>query len=152
MNYFPMFADLRGRPVLVVGGGTVAERKIQSLLDAGATVLLAARELTENLQTWAEEGRICRIAESFSDGLIRQAVLVIAATDDEELNRRVADAAERGNKLVNVVDRQELCSFIVPAVIDRSPVQIAVSSGGTSPVLARRSAFKSNNWCRSISA
>ena len=69
MNYFPMFADLRGRPVLVVGGGTVAERKIQSLLDAGAKVLLAARELTENLQTWAEEGRICRIAESFSDGL-----------------------------------------------------------------------------------
>jgi len=129
MNYFPMFADLRGRPVLVVGGGTVAERKIQSLLDAGAKVLLAARELTENLQTWAEEGRICRIAESFSDGLIRQAVLVIAATDDEELNRRVADAAERGNKLVNVVDRQELCSFIVPAVIDRSPIQIAVSSG-----------------------
>ena len=54
MNYFPMFADLRGRPVLVVGGGTVAERKIQSLLDAGAKVLLAARELTENLQTWAE--------------------------------------------------------------------------------------------------
>lgn len=138
MNYFPMFADLRGRPVLVVGGGTVAERKIQSLLDAGAKVLLAARELTENLQTWAEEGRICRIAESFSDGLIRQAVLVIAATDDEELNRQVADAAERGNKLVNVVDRQELCSFIVPAVIDRSPIQIAVSSGGTSPVLARQ--------------
>ena len=89
MNYFPMFADLHGRPVLVVGGGTVAERKIQSLLDAGAKVLLAARELTENLQTWAEEGRICRIAESFSDGLIRQAVLIIAATDDEELNRRV---------------------------------------------------------------
>ena len=138
MNYFPLFADLRGRPVLVVGGGTVAERKIRSLMDAGAEVLVAAHRLCRQVAEWTDEKKIRRIAETFTDNLIDEAVLIIAATDDEDLNLQVAQAAKAAKKLVNVVDRQELCSFIVPAVIDRSPIQIAVSSGGSSPVLARQ--------------
>ncbi|MDO4878584.1 MAG: siroheme synthase CysG [Neisseria sp.] len=138
MTYFPLFADLRGRPVLVVGGGAVAERKIQSLLDAGAEILVAAHRLCAQVAEWVQAEKIRHIAASFSDELINEAVLIIAATNNENLNKQVAQAAQAAKKLVNVVDRQELCSFIVPAVIDRSPIQIAVSSGGTSPVLARQ--------------
>lgn len=138
MNTFPLFAHLENEPVLVVGGGTVAERKIQSLLAARAHVLVVAARLNATLSEWQEAGRIQWLSEQFSDGQVTEAVLVIAATDDEALNRQVSAAAKAAKKLVNVVDQLELCSFTVPAVIDRSPVQIAVSSGGASPVLARR--------------
>ncbi|WP_274570752.1 siroheme synthase CysG [Neisseria leonii] len=138
MNYFPLFADLRGEPVLVVGGGTVAERKIAPLLEAGASVRVVARKLNSQVRAWADEGRLNWVANEFADGMVHDVLLVIAATDDETLNRHVSQAAKAAKRLVNVVDRQELCTFITPAVIDRSPLQIAVSSNGTSPVLSRR--------------
>ena len=138
MNHFPIFADLHHQPVLVVGGGMVAERKIRSLLDAGADVLLVAQKLNAQVRQWADSGRITLLGTDFDAAYVHEAVLVIAATNNEALNQAVSAAARAAKKLVNVVDRLDLCTFTMPAVIDRSPIQIAISSGGTSPVLARR--------------
>ena len=139
MHYFPLFADLRGRRVLVVGGGEVAERKVRLLCSAGAQVELVAHELTPWLakQAAAGEGGMRYRAREFNPAQLDGAVLAIAATDDRPLNARVAAAARERNLLANVVDDAELSSFIVPAIVDRSPVVIAVSTGGAAPVLAR---------------
>ena len=139
MRYFPLFADLRDRRVLVVGGGVVAERKVRLLREAGACVTLAAREMTPWLagQAAMAAGPVRHVAFEFDEAQLDDVVLVVAATDDKALNTRVARAAAARNRLVNVVDDAELSSFIVPAIVDRSPVVIAVSSGGAAPVLAR---------------
>jgi uroporphyrin-III C-methyltransferase/precorrin-2 dehydrogenase/sirohydrochlorin ferrochelatase len=146
VRYFPLFADLRGRRVLVVGGGEVAERKVRLLLEAGARVAIVARELTNWLaaQTGTHDGDrghvrrdVAHLAADFADSHLDEVVLVVAATDDRVLNARVADAAAARNVLANIVDDVELSSFIVPAIVDRSPLVIAVSTGGAAPVLAR---------------
>ena len=138
MTHFPIFANLYQQPVLVIGGGKIAERKIHALLTAGADILVVAQQLNEQLIIWENDNKIQWLAQEFRDECVNEAVLVIAATNNFALNKRVSQAAQAAKKLVNVVDKQELCSFIVPAVIDRSPVQIAVSSGGASPVMARQ--------------
>ncbi len=138
MQTFPLFANLTGRPVLVIGGGTVAERKAHALLDAGAQVHLAAPELTPQLKLWAEQGKIILRGQQFEASWLDEVFLVVAATDDAVVNQAVSDAAQARKKLVNVVDNPELCSYIVPSIIDRSPVQIAISSNGTAPVLIRQ--------------
>ncbi|MFV9474315.1 siroheme synthase CysG [Advenella sp. RU8] len=136
-SYYPIFADLNNRPALVVGGGHVAARKIASLLKAGAQVRVAAQVLCEEVTQWVKEGRISHIADTFQPGQLNDVFLVIGATDNAELNRQIASEANQRQKLVNIVDTQELCSFILPSVIDRAPIQIAISSQGTSPVLIR---------------
>lgn len=138
MDYFPLFMDLRGQPVLLVGAGNVAERKARMLLGAGAAVRVVARDLNPQIQAWHREGRVTWLAETWDEGALAEVRLVIAATPDRALNREVHAAAERARIPVNVVDDTALCRFITPAVIDRSPVQVAISTGGTSPVLARR--------------
>ncbi|WP_304163863.1 siroheme synthase CysG [Lonsdalea britannica] len=137
MNYLPVFADLRQRPVLVVGGGEVAMRKITLLLRAGAEVRVAARELCAPLDALQQDGKVAWIAREFSPEQLDPVFLVIAATDDAKLNEAVSEAADRRQKLVNVVDDQPKCSFIFPSLIDRSPLMVAISSSGTAPVLAR---------------
>lgn len=137
MNYFPIFANLAGRPVLVVGGGSVAARKISLLLDAGAQVRVVANQLNAELSALAAENKILWLAEEFRAEHIRTVFLIIAASSDQALNRRVFHLAESCQKPVNVVDDRDHCSFIFPSVIDRNPVQIAVSSSGSAPVLAR---------------
>ena len=139
MRYFPLFADLRERNVLVVGGGEVAERKVRLLREASAHVHVVARTLTPWLVEQAADSAesITHLAAEYSDEQLDDVVFVIAATDDRGLNARVAAAARTRNVLANVVDDAELSSFIVPAIVDRSPVVIAISSGGTAPVLAR---------------
>lgn len=137
MNYFPIFANLAGRPVLVVGGGAVAARKISLLLKAGAEVRVAAKHLNAELSALAAENKILWLAEEFRAEHIRTVFLIIAASSDQALNRRVFHLAESCQKPVNVVDDRDHCSFIFPSVIDRNPVQIAVSSSGSAPVLAR---------------
>jgi uroporphyrin-III C-methyltransferase/precorrin-2 dehydrogenase/sirohydrochlorin ferrochelatase len=134
-----LFADLRGRRVLVVGGGDVAERKVRMLLDTGARVAIVAGELTPWLEKRARaaDGGLTHRGTHFADTQLDDVVLAVAATDDRELNARVAAAAAARNRLANVVDDAELSSFIVPAIVDRSPVVIAVSTGGVAPVLAR---------------
>jgi len=152
LRYFPLFADLRGRRVLLVGGGEVAERKARLLLAAGARVEIVAHELVApDLATWITsahsfplpagdgrvEGAVTWLAREFDESQLEGATLVVAATSDGDLNERVAVAARARHVLVNVVDDAARSSFIVPAIVDRSPLVIAISSGGVAPVLAR---------------
>lgn len=138
MALFPMFVDLRGRRVLVIGGGEVAGRKVQALLHAGARVCVHAREWSPLLAGLLAQGQLERIDGDFDPAWIDEAWLIVAATDDDALNRRVAEAAGQRRRWVNVVDDATLSSYQVPAVVDRSPLQIAISSAGAAPVLARR--------------
>jgi uroporphyrin-III C-methyltransferase/precorrin-2 dehydrogenase/sirohydrochlorin ferrochelatase len=136
MRYFPLFADLRGRRVLVVGGGEVAERKVRLLLDAGAEVQVVSPELSPWLA--AREGEsVTWAATQFDASQLAGAALVVAATNDAAVNALVSEAARAANVFANVVDDAERSSVIVPAIVDRSPLVIAISSGGVAPVLAR---------------
>ncbi|WP_126536344.1 siroheme synthase CysG [Aerosticca soli] len=137
MKLYPLFADLSNRAVLVVGGGAVAERKVAALLGAQAQVTVNAPQLTPQLARWATQGRITHRADAFQAQWLERVWLVVAATDDRELNRLVANLAELQRIFVNVVDDAELSSFHVPAVVDRAPLTIAISSGGDAPMLAR---------------
>lgn len=137
MKYLPIFVDLQQRPVLVVGGGHVALRKIEALLKVGARVKIVAEQLHPTLQQWQQQQQVEWLAPHFSTEQLQAVYLVIAATDDNALNHQVFLAAEAQQRLVNVVDDQPHCSYIFPSIIDRSPIQIAISSGGTAPVLAR---------------
>ncbi|WP_019463621.1 siroheme synthase CysG [Dyella japonica] len=137
MKLYPLFADLSGRQVLVVGGGVVGERKAAVLLEAGARVAVGAPDLTPALLGWVQAGRMQWLRGSFEDAWLDDAWLVVAATSDKVLNARVAALAETRRVFVNVVDDAEQSSFHVPAVIDRAPVTIAISSGGHAPMLAR---------------
>ena len=138
MSHYPLFANLKNRPVLLAGAGKVAERKAESLLSAGARVRVVAETLNPQFQQWADEGKIVWLGGLFEEVMLDEVYFVIAATDDGVFNRRVFEAAERRAKLCNTVDTADLCSFIVPAVVDRGPLKIAISSGGTAPVLARK--------------
>lgn len=137
MRFFPVFLNLKGRRCLVAGGGEVAANKLQRLLEAEAEATVVAPEATVEIAALEEQGRISRRAREFIPEDLAGCALVIAATDDEQTNRRVAEAATARNIPVNVVDNPQLCSFIMPSVVDRPPVQVAVSTGGAAPVLAR---------------
>ncbi|MCK7593746.1 siroheme synthase CysG [Pseudomarimonas salicorniae] len=135
---FPLFARLRGRPVLVVGGGVVAARKISPLIAAGARVRVVARALGEHVEALVSEARLEWIGREYEPGQLDEAWLVVVATSDRTLNARVAADAEARRLWANVVDDIELSSFQSPAVVDRAPLQVAISSGGAAPVLARQ--------------
>ena len=137
MDMLPIFLDMQGRSCLVVGGGATASRKVGNLLRAGAAITLVSPVLCESLARKAEAGELRHLARAFEPDDIRGQRLVIAATDDREVNRRIAQLAGEADIPVNVVDDPEACTFVLPSIVDRSPVTIAVSSGKTSPVLAR---------------
>lgn len=137
MKYFPVFFDLNDKPCLVVGGGDVAARKASLLYRAGAKITVVSPELCESLQGRLASGEIIHVARRFEASDLSAVALIVAATDDQAVNRQISELAKARCLPVNVVDQPELCSFIVPSIIDRSPVQIAVSTGGASPVLAR---------------
>jgi uroporphyrin-III C-methyltransferase/precorrin-2 dehydrogenase/sirohydrochlorin ferrochelatase len=137
MDYLPIFIAIRNKPCIVVGGGEVAARKVSLLRQAGADVLVVAPQLAETLAQQAAKGDVRHRAREFAADDLDGAHLVIAATDNEDVNRKVALAAEARRIPVNVVDSPALCSFVMPAIIDRSPLVMAVSSGGAAPVLAR---------------
>jgi uroporphyrin-III C-methyltransferase/precorrin-2 dehydrogenase/sirohydrochlorin ferrochelatase len=138
MKLFPLFADLNQRRVLVVGGGMVAARKAQALLEAGAQVLVGAPRLGQELARLAESGQVTYIEGEFTPDWLDEVWLVVAATDDRAVNARVSEAASARRMLANVVDDPELSSFQVPSIVDRSPLIVAISSSGVAPVLARR--------------
>ncbi len=137
MNLYPLFANLRGKRVLVVGGGSVAERKVTALRKSGADIEVGAPHISRQLAAWVATGSIRNRQAEYVDDWLDGVWLVIAATRDRALNRQIAAAAERRRVFVNVVDDAELSSFQVPAVVDRSPLMIAVSTAGAAPVLAR---------------
>ncbi len=137
MDYLPIFLDLKGKPCALIGGGEVAARKVRLLLKAGARVIVHAPELGETLTGLVRDGKIEHRKTAFEPSLLDNCVLAIAATDDKAVNCAVYEAAKSRRIPVNVVDQPELCTFIMPSIIDRSPVIAAVSTGGASPVLAR---------------
>jgi len=134
MNFLPIFIDVKGRLCLVVGGGDVAQRKVSVLLEAGAAVKAVAPEFSG---AFAGLHAVECVTERFQPGHLDGAVLVIAATDDSAVNQEVSRQARARNIPVNVVDNPDLCTFIMPSILDRSPLLVAFSSGGASPVLAR---------------
>ena len=141
MDFFPIFLNLKGKKCLVVGGGEVAVRKVSILLQSGAKVAVVSPELCEGLKKLEIEYFPERFTESRLEGM----TLVIAATDDRQVNMQVSVAAKERNIPVNVVDNPDLCSFVMPSILDRSPLVVAFSTGGASPVLARllRARFES---------
>ncbi|MCB1868455.1 MAG: uroporphyrinogen-III C-methyltransferase [Gammaproteobacteria bacterium] len=137
MDFLPLFLNIKNKSCLVVGGGEVAARKVNLLRKAGGNVTVVAPELCPGLLKLSAASEIIHHARQFEQVDLSGAVLVIAATDNAGINQMVSEQAERLNIPVNVVDQPKLCSFIVPSIIDRSPVIAAVSTGGASPVLAR---------------
>ena len=122
----------------MVGGGKVAERKVKNLLAYGAQVVVISPEVTPLLEEWSRQGKIELLARGFQEGDLEGAFLVVAATNAPEVQKAVANEAERRGIPCNVVDQPELSSFIVPSVIKRGRLQIAVSTSGASPAVARR--------------
>lgn len=135
---FPLFADLDGREVLVVGGGEVAARKIEALLQAGAQVRVHAHALNGTLALWLAQGRVERLEGAFDPSWLDHVWLLVAATDDRAFNAELAREAGSRRLLANVVDDAELSTFQIPAIVDRAPLLLAISSGGAAPMLARR--------------
>ena len=144
MQFLPLFHKLQDRPVLVIGGGEVALRKARLLSDAGAVLRVVAPEIRSELQELAGPGGIFLRGYASSD--LQGVALVIAATDDVPLNARISAEAQALGIPVNVVDAPALCSVIFPAIVDRSPLIVAVSSGGDAPVLARLIRAKIETW------
>jgi uroporphyrin-III C-methyltransferase / precorrin-2 dehydrogenase / sirohydrochlorin ferrochelatase len=138
LKYFPAFFDLNGQTVLIVGGGEVALRKISLLERTGASIIVVAPKIAPQIRARAAAGRLTLVVREFAPEDLNGARLVIVATSRRAVNRWIAKLSEARNIPVNVVDDREASRFIVPAIIDRNPVMVAISTGGTSPVLARR--------------
>jgi len=138
MGHYLISLDLSGKLCLVVGGGRVAERKVRSLLECGASVRVVGPDLTRGLKAMAESGRIFYRRGQYHPADLKDAFLVISATDDEEVNRQVAEDCSTRNLIVNIVDDPGKCNFFVPAVVRRGSLSIAISTGGKSPLLARK--------------
>ena len=124
MHHLPIFCQLRGRDCLLVGGGDVAERKARLLMEAGARLTVNALAFSPQFTVWANEGMLTLAAGEFNDALLDTSWLVIAATDDNDVNQRVSDAAEARRIFCNVVDAPKEASFIMPSIIDRSPLMV----------------------------
>ncbi len=146
MRHFPLFANLQGQNCLLVGGGAVAARKARQLLAAGAVVTVVAPELGTELKASVGNEQLHHIQQCFTAELIADHLLIIAATSSRTVNQQVANAAASARRLCNVVDDPELSSFIMPAIIDRSPLLIAISTGGASPILARLLRQRIEDW------
>ena len=138
MKYYPVYLDVRSRPCLVIGGGAVAERKTLTLLEAGADITIVSPALTEKLQELSLSGKITHRKKNFEEKDLSGEFLVIVATDSPYLNRFAALACKKRQILANVVVPPDESSFIVPSVIERGDLLIAVSTGGISPALAKK--------------
>ena len=138
MGHYPLFLEMADKAALVVGGGAVAERKVRSLLQYGASIRIVSRDLTDGLKDLLETGRISFAGETFVENHLEGLTLVFAATDDRQLNHEISIKARERGVLVNAVDQPEDCTFIVPSIVRRGDLTIAVSTSGKSPALAKR--------------
>ena len=135
---YPAILLLEGRLAVVIGGGQVAQRKVRTLLDAGAKVRVVAAEVTKGIRGYADRGEIELVERRYERGDLAGSAAVVAATDDEEVNKTVfAEASEAGIP-VNVVDNVSLCTFIAPSIVRRGDLVLAISTGGNAPALAVR--------------
>jgi len=146
MDFLPLFHNLKGRTVLIVGGGEVALRKARLLSEAGAVLRVVAPEVEAQLSELVAQGDGQTVIRGYASSDLSDCVLAIAATDDELLNAQVSKDAKALGMPVNVVDSPNLCTVIFPAIVDRSPLVIAVSSGGDAPVLARLMRARIETW------
>ena len=138
MRYYPIFVNLENRVVIVVGGGPVAERKTISLIETGANVVIISPDLTETLKELVNARQIHHLCRLYHAGDLKGAALVIAATDSVETNRQIVQEAESRALFANNVSSSDHSTFIVPSVIAKKDLQIAISTGGVSPALAQR--------------
>lgn len=138
MKYYPVNLDIRNRNCLVVGGGAVGTRKVATLLDCGAVVTVVSPEVTSQLQDLSNQGDISLEKRSFQARDLEDMFLVIGATDDEELNRTLYSEAQRRGMLCNIADRPEACNFILPSIVRRGDLIIAISTSGKSPAFAKK--------------
>lgn len=145
MDYLPLFLDIKNKPCLIVGGGVIAERKVSILARANANITIIAPNITAEIERNLKSNNIDWRQKNFTASDIKNFLVVIAATDDRAVNAEVAALCRKQNILVNTADDTKNCDFILPSIIDRSPVQIAVSTGGASPVLARMLRTKLEN-------
>lgn len=135
--YYPVYLDLHGRRSVVVGGGGVGERKIKTLLEYGASVEVISPHVSDDVRALAQEGAVMWHQRPYREGDLEGAFLVICATDDNEVNRAVFAEGESRGIMVNIVDVPPLCNFIVPSIVRRGPLQIAISTGGAAPIVAK---------------
>lgn len=135
-RYYPIALDMTARPVLVIGGGAVAERKVEGLLAVGARVTLLSPALTPRLAGWVEEGRVTHVARGYRPDDLAGQQLVFVATDDRAVNAAVAREGRARAVLVNAADDPDHCDFILPSVLRRGDLIVAVTTGGASPALA----------------
>lgn len=137
-NYYPVYLDLKGKKCVVVGGGEVARRKVETLLAAGAAVCLISPEVTPAISGLVKTGKLVHINREYQNGDLNDAFLAIGATDNEDINRQIAGEAEEAGIMVNIVDVPKLCNFIVPSKVERGDLIISISTGGKSPALAKK--------------
>ncbi len=137
-RYYPMMMDVKGRNCLVVGGGDVAARKVEMLVKCGASVKIVAPELDASLAPLVDDGRITHIKEGYDSRHLEGISLAIGATDNGEVNRKLYDDASEKGLPVNIVDVPELCSFIVPSIVEQGDLLIAISTSGKSPAMSKR--------------
>ena len=135
--YYPVYLDIENRDVVVIGGGNVCARKVETMMKYGARVTVVSPEFTDEILQWASDGCITLKRKRYDHSDLQAANIVIASTDDQSVNEQIAADCRARRIPVNVVDVTPLCEFIIPAIVEKGSVQIAVSTGGKSPALAR---------------
>jgi len=138
MRYYPVNLDVQNRDCLVVGGGSVGERKVKTLLECGARVTVVTTLATERLQALASEGHIDLKTRGYEPSDLKGKFLVIGATDSKEINEKISEDAARRGLLCNIADRPAACSFVLPAIVRQGDLVIAISTSNKSPAVARR--------------
>jgi precorrin-2 dehydrogenase/sirohydrochlorin ferrochelatase len=137
MKYYPVNLDIRNRACLVVGGGGVGTRKVKTLVDCGAVVTVVSLDTSTKLEQMAADGLIALEKRAYQPSDLQGKFMVIGATDNEALNRRIHSDAENLNTLCNIADRPEICNFILPAIVNRGDLILAISTSGKSPAYAK---------------
>jgi precorrin-2 dehydrogenase/sirohydrochlorin ferrochelatase len=138
MTYYPVFLQLEGKIALVVGGGKVAQRKVETLLRYGASIHIISKVLTDKLKQLIDIREVRFLGEEMRDDFLDEAFIVVAATDDKKLNSKVSESARKRGLLVNAVDQPADCNFIVPSIVKKGDLSIAISTSGKSPALAKK--------------
>ena len=135
--YYPIYIDIEDRDVVIIGGGNVCARKAETMMKYGARVTIVSPEFTDEIEAWAREGRLALKRKTYDTSDVYGANIVIASTDDQSVNEQVAADCRARRIPVNVVDVTPLCEFIVPAIVESGSIQVAISTGGKSPAIAR---------------
>ena len=135
--YYPIYLDIENRDVVIIGGGHVCARKAEAVMRYGARVTVVSPEFVEEIEQWAREGTLALKRKNYDENDLDGAHIVIASTDVQRVNEKIAADCRRRRIPVNVVDVTPLCEFIVPAVVESGSIQLAISTGGKSPALAR---------------